>query len=447
MSQQRNIALSVGTRVVTCIVVLALAGGIFIGLVVTRPVAESVRSAGPPRVLVVQPQRIPVRREWSGYGTAAAMDAADVPARVSATVAEVPPEVLAGAPVARGQLLARLDDSDFIREVEIAVQTIAELDAQLAQLAVEEESWGQRLELALEEVALARTELERVQAAVEREAAKLRELDLARQALLAIERQEVATREEVGKVPARRLRLQALRAREEATLALARLNKQRCLVASPIDGLLQSIDVDEGESVQVGARVARVVSLARIEVSLRLPASARSSVRPGDEVSLSAGDRDEGGWRALVSRLSPEDDEATRTFGVFVELRQPGNAPLLAPGRFVRGVVRSDRPEARTVIPRRSVSGERILLVEDGILASRRVTVDFFVEGTLPGTGLEDLQWAVLDGDLPEGAAVLLNASSDLPVGGPVIAVPTAPGGPEGVVETGATAAEAGSTW
>jgi len=411
-SQQIRILISVVTRIAVSIVLLVIAFGIFGFLVTSRPkaeVAEHVDIA--PRVQVMELQPVQVKRVWRGYGSAQAMDSTNIPSRVSAIVVERPAGIRAGAPVSAGQLLVKLDESDFIRQVEISTQAIADMRAQLAQLDVEEASWKQRAALLAEETAFAKAEYERAAQALERSAAKQREVDLAGQAYAAAQRSEVAAREEVLKVPARRARLEALLAQQESSLKLAQQNQERCTITSPFAGVLQSVDVEVGESVTPGQRVARVVSLASIEVPVRLPAAARHQLAPGDLVTLRATSDAGLVWQARLSRIAPEDDEASRTLTVFAELsqEQQSGGMLLAPGRFVEAEVASGTAQQHLIVPRRALTSERVAVVENGLVRTVPIRVLFHLDQTFPATGLPDTEWVAIEEDLAPGALVIVN--------------------------------------
>ncbi|MDY7109546.1 MAG: HlyD family efflux transporter periplasmic adaptor subunit [Planctomycetota bacterium] len=426
MAGKRNIVLSIITRVVVCILLLAIGIGIYTGLVRTKPVpARSGRGDAAPQVVVMPAKAVEVRRQWEGFGTAEAMDSADVPARVTATVIEIPTEILPGTWVEEGQLLVRLDDSDFVRQVEITTQSIEDIEAQLARLEIERASWKERIALAEAQVALARAEFDRVTRARESGAAKEREVDQARQALLAAQRDETNAREAYDKLPAGRRSLEALRLGQEAQKRLAMQNVQRCRIVSPLAGVLQTVDVEVGENLAAGQRVARVVDRSRIEVPLRLPAGARTGIAVGDDVLLHATGGGDRTWSARVARIAPEDDEATRTAAVYVELEQDAHDPrALAPGQFLRGTVSSSQPQRRWIVPRRALMGDRLLLVNDGRIVSRAIEIDFQIEKKLPQLGLPDDQWVVLREPLEEGELIVANASRGLPDGVAVTAVP-----------------------
>lgn len=407
------------TRSIVCIAILGVAGTLFVALFLTRPQVEHVpHGVQRPRVPVMRAFPVEVKRQWSGFGTAAAIDRADVPARVSSTVVTLPPNIQVGTRVNQGDLLAQLDESDFLRQVEIADASINELQAQLAQLDVEETSWAERARLAREEVAVARREFERVRAAAAAEAAKEREVDLARSALMIVERATVAIEEEVSKVAPRRARMEALLAQQTANRLIAQTNVERCRITSPITGHLAAVDIKQGENLAPGQRVARVVSLARIEIPLQLPARARARVGVGDAVRLNSSGEGTG-WSGVVSRIAPIDDQAARTMAVYVEVEQDdtvfldaadvGKRPLI-PGKFVQGMVESRTAERRFVVPRRAVDGQNVLIVDDGVVRAEAVEIAYYLEQRFTQLGVDDTQWAVLANDLTEGALIVLTA-------------------------------------
>ncbi|MHC5001887.1 MAG: efflux RND transporter periplasmic adaptor subunit [Planctomycetota bacterium] len=425
MAAKRNIVIAAITRVVICIALLGTAAVVFRHLVLTRvsPQPEDAARGAPP-VSVMVARAIEVRRQYVGYGTARSMDSADIPARVSATVERIPEAVEPGAVVSAGDLIAELDRADFERQVEVSNAVMAELDAQLLRLDVEEASWKERTNLASEEVELAEAEYERVRGALERDAAKQREVDQARQALIQAIRVQVGATEERDKIPARRAGLQALKASHEATLRLAQQGVDRCRIVSPIEGVLQEVDVEVGENLAAGQRVARVVSIERVEVGLRLASSARPDVAVGDPVELRSAGALAHGWSALVTRIAPEDDPSTRTMTVYIEVRQSRlDEVTLSPGMFLEGTVTSSRRALRWLVPRRSMQNNRITLVEDGIVTSREVEVDFHLEAPLPQLGVPDTQWLVLERPLDEEAKVVLTPSRQLTDGTRVVPV------------------------
>jgi multidrug efflux pump subunit AcrA (membrane-fusion protein) len=188
--------------------------------------------------------------------------------------------------------------------------------------------------------------------------------------------------------------------------------------------------VEVGESVAPGQRVARVVSLGRIEVPIRIPASARTALRIGDEVRLFSTGEAKDMWTARLGRIAPEDDPESRTVTVYAELRQDDSAARpLAPGRFVEGEVVAGDGQMEIAVPRRAIFSERIAVVEGGLVRTFPVDVKFHLNQSLPALGLPDREWVVIENDLSEGTLIVLNKAASVVEGGrvqPVVA------GPEG---------------
>ncbi len=422
---QRNLPLMLLSRAIVGVGLLASAVLISGWLVGTKPEAAESDAANRLRsVVVVDVLEASVGRRLRAYGSARALLSADVPARVSATVAALGERYEEGQRVAKDEVLLRLDDTDFRRQLEITRQAIDAVDAQLAILAVDERTIAESLVLAEADARLVRADVERAEAALRDGAAKEREVDRLRQALIAADRALVMAREARDKVEPRRLALRAERARLEASREVAQDSVDRSVIRSPIDGILQHADKEIGEMVAMGAPVARVVDPLRLEVPLLLPASARPLVAVGQPVLLQPDRAGASVVDARVTRIAPEDDAVTRTFAVFAEI---ASSEALAPGTFVEASILCESEAARSVLPRRSISEGRAYVVRDGRVHITPVEVEFALTGLKPETGLPDSEWLVLRDRLPSGSQVVLDASRQIPDGTAIAAQP--PGG------------------
>ena len=254
--------------------------------------------------------------------------------------------------------------------------------------------------------------------AFQRDGANQREVDRVEQDLKVRQRLETFAGEELAKIDPRRNRFNAQRLGLESEASVAELNVLRCTIRSPLDGFIQNVDIEQGERVSPGQRVVRVVNLRRIEVPLQLPSSARPSLALGDQVILIARSESQQQWQGQVRRIAPEDDSSTRTMAVYVEVEQdPHDRALLPPGKFVQGTVVADHAQRRYIVPRRALVGDRLLTIEDNIVRSIEVRVDFHVQGEFPELGVVAEQWAVLAEPLPDGTLIVVNAARSLPDG------------------------------
>src|SRR5690606_27159083 len=82
------------------------------------------------------------------------------------------------------------------------------------------------------------------------------------------------------------------------------------------------------------------------------------------------------------------------------------------------------QPLTRWVVPRRALNSERVLLVENGVVKSRDIVVDFQLHADLPALGLPDQQWVVLKHPLPDQAMVVVDGSRSLVDGVAITPVP-----------------------
>ncbi len=403
--------LSMRTRIVRGFVALAMLGGsiaILIVLASTRPLPGSLEQRhAVQRIAVFHTKRLNLARQWIGYGTVRALDSADVPARVGATVIEIAPQAKAGSTVGAGQFLVQLDDLDFRRAVEGAVQQIAAIDSQLASIALEEGGLHQRLALAREDVALAKRDEERASDAVKSGAANQRELDRSHQQVITMERAQLLLQEAFNQLTPRRSALVAQREIQRTQQTTAQTNVDRCRITSPIAGTLQMFELEIGESVVATQVVARVVNVSSVEIPIRLPGAARGSVRVGDRVDYKIVPHATRMGVSTVARIEPEDNPLERTMTVYAEVKQDGSAANnIAPGEFAEATVHAHDAVERTAVPRRSVRAERVMQLIDGRVVARPVVVAFAFRGTIADSGLNDVDWLVLEEPLPDGIAV-----------------------------------------
>ena len=116
----------------------------------------------------------------------------------------------------------------------------------------------------------------------------------------------------------------AVLAAAEAQLASARRGLDDTVLRAPFAGRLDALDVAEGEFVQAGAVVARMVDLDPLTVRFRVPQQALPRLTPGlpAEVRFVTGET----RRGAVGFVSAVAEPQTRTFAAEVVLDNPGGA-------------------------------------------------------------------------------------------------------------------------
>ncbi|MFG0286194.1 MAG: efflux RND transporter periplasmic adaptor subunit [Phycisphaerales bacterium JB039] len=429
---------SIGVRTVVGLGLLAGSTGLLIALARTRPVAE--RAAGVDEALVARTMALrPVEAPlvYTGYGVARAMAQAEVAAQAQARVVERPAAVEAGLAVSAGDLLVRLDDTEFAQRVRGAAKLVEATEAELDGLLVEEAAIARQIDLAEQEVAIQERDLQRARDIRERGGGSAAEIDARLTLLRRAERELAQMRERQALIPSRRAALQSRLENQRAALAVAEEELSRTRITSPIDGVLQEVMVEEGELLAPGQPVARVVDLRALEVPLRLAASSAGHVAPGDEAPLWVDGPGQRQWPGTVARVSPDVDAAARSIIVYVELRQDaGSDPrtLLRPGQFMVGRVRTSESRRELIVPRRAVQDDTVWVAEplgDDLarLVRRPVTIARYLEGDFEELAAGERQWAVLESGPAAGELVVLTALSDLVEGATVRLAPGAAGG------------------
>ncbi|MCK4872713.1 MAG: efflux RND transporter periplasmic adaptor subunit [Phycisphaerales bacterium] len=373
------------------------------------------------KVATVTAQTVMIAPRWSGYGTARAMTAADIAAEVAAVVVERPDHIEDGAFVQAGELLIRLDDTDFAEAVQRSRHTIESYEAQIAGLLVEQDRLRDQLELAVQATGLARDELERLRTALQSGGAKEVEVERMEREVTRVEREESALQQQIELIPTRRSSLIARMASERAGLHITEKNLARTRITAPFAGYLQQVNVDVGEHIRSGVVVARLVDLSRIEVPLRIPVSAAGFIHPQDEVRLHTDAATDADWEGRVVRIAPEADPRTRTITVYVEVAQgaklDGGARLL-PGQFILGTILGSHQEPVVLVPRRSVVEDRVLVADDdGRVLARSVDVSSHVDGAYPRIDPIETEWAVISSGLSPGDRVIVTNLDELEPG------------------------------
>lgn len=426
-------AVSLVFRVGVGLALLLIGAGVFSALRAMKVEPET-RGVEERALLVrtIEATAIAVPRTWEGYGTARPMSFAEVSAQVAGRIVERPASIEPGVAVRAGDLLARIEPADFRARLASAEQAAIATEANIAALEIERARLTEQVELLGEEVELARNDVERTRTAIERGAGMQRELDAELADLRRNERSLAALRQAAEQIAPRRAALEAQLLDQRARIDLARLDVERTEITSPIDGFLQRVDVEEGELVTVGSRVARVVDLRRIEVPLRMPSAAAGSIGVGDTVTLRVDGDGQGPWSGAVVRVAPETDAATRTVTVFVEVEQDVAADALAqrsvdlvlPGRFLMGQVQADADgEALVLVPRGAVVSDTITVAdadESGGIRSRRVPVRvaFGVRGSFPRIDPREREWAALEaGSIEPGTRIIVSNLDQLGTG------------------------------
>lgn len=340
------------------------------------------------------------------YGQEEMLIAAKVPGRVVEIRAEL------GDVVAHGGMLAQIDPTDYQLAVE---EQQASLSASLARIGLEALPEGEVDLSELPPVARARAEelnaaarLNRARKLYERTPPLISEQDFA----------DITTQHEVAATSAAVELMNARSLLAEARIQASRLRTAHQRLADamviaptelPLNYRVASRRVSIGEIVSQGQALFRLVASDRVKFRGFVPERYAAQVAVGIRAQVLV-DAFPTPFDAVVSRVAPTVDIATRSFEVEIEASNPDGQ--LKPGSFVRArLLVSTEPEARFV-PASAVAQfagvQRVYSVSDGKVVEHRVRLGGPIES----------QYELLDA--LEGVDMVIDAPRGLRVGAPV---------------------------
>lgn len=391
-------------RLVAIVVLIAIAVGI-VGLLMASRESGEMKPPSTTSALVRTIESIhrPSSRIWAGYGTVRTMNSADVVAEVSGRVIERPESIEPGNRVRTGDLIVRLDDTDFINALDSSRQAVKSLEAQIQGLMVESEQLGSQVEYATQEIGAAKRDLDRVDQVIAQGVGNEGERDVKLASLMRSQRELSVLQQQLELIPSRRARLEAELASQRANERIASQNVDRSTIRAPFESELQTVSPRVGDWVALGTSVARVVDLTKLEIPLKVPASASAWIKQGDEVRLWVREPDnQPDQIGKVSRIAPEADASNRTMTIFVEVEQDeSDADRLLPGQFVHGRVVTHDPHDRVILPRRAVQSGTVFvasMVDDKrTIEVVPVKVAYSFESLMPEIDAMETQWVALE--------------------------------------------------
>ena len=168
----------------------------------------------------------------------------------------------------------------------------------------------------------------------------------------------------------------------KATNDQAKLNLDRTVIRSPIDGVVAKRMIKVGNTLAIDAPVYVVTDFDPLLAVLYVPENALARLKPGQSASLSADALPGKNFTGKVARLSPVVDPQTGTFKVTVEVRPTGHQ--LAPGMFSRVSVTYDVHKNALTVPRAAIiteDGESAVYVVKAGVAHRAAISLGYTEG------------------------------------------------------------------
>jgi membrane fusion protein, multidrug efflux system len=358
-------------------------------------------------VRVVPAAEVKMPRTVGVSGTLAADDLVVLSLKVPGRISEL--KVDLGTRVKKGQLVARLDPTDYRLRVDQAVATLHQARVRLG---LSPDGTDDRVDP--EKTALvrqARAVLEEARLTRERFAKLLEQQFVAKaQSDTAVANEQVADGRYQDAIEEVRNR-QGVLVQRRTELEMARQALADTELKAPVDGMIRERRTATGEYLNAGAPVATLVKIHPLRLQLAVPERAAAGVRVGQDVRVIV-DGEAGVHAGRIVRLSPSIQEQNRTLTIEAEV--PNQAGVLRPGAFSRAeiVIAADQPAI--FVPTSSIvvfAGiEKVLTVREGKALERRVVTGRREKDRVEIVeGLKSGESVVIDpGNLVSGQAVIV---------------------------------------
>ncbi len=228
-----------------------------------------------------------------------------------------------GQSVKRGQVIARLDDSDLKEQLAEREAALEAARANLSELVrgyrPEEVAQGRaNLAAAAAELAKEKADMGRARTLYDKEVISAREFDAARAAYQSAVSKEKDAKEKLAvlvKGP-RTEQIEAARARAkqaEKVVGLAKLQLDYATLYSPLSGMVLSKNVEDGEYVQPGTPVITAADLATVYIRAYIEESDLGRVKLGEPAKVTTDSYPGKSYKGRVSFIASEAEFTPRT--------------------------------------------------------------------------------------------------------------------------------------
>lgn len=363
----------------------------------------------------------------TGYGTVQPSRTWEGIAEVSGKVVMIHPELKDGNILKAGEQLLKIDPVDYELAIAQAEANLQSIDAQLEELIVREKNSKNSLAIERRALAVAQTELKRLQTLKKRGSISQSNVDQQQRSVLAQTQSVQQRKNELTLFPVETKVLQAKKAVAKADLATARRKLAQTEISLPFTARIAAVNIEKDQFAKQGNVLVSVDAIDKAEVTAqvamgqmrnllqgvdKLPLTLnlekmRHSLGLQAKVILHVGSK-KVTWEGTFLRTSNTIDPQTRTIGVVVGIDNPyqqaqvGVRPPLTKNTFV-SVELAGKPYAEhIVIPRVALHDNHVYSVDtEQRLQVRPVNIAF----------LQD-DFAVIKTGLEEGEQILVSRLS-----------------------------------
>ncbi len=410
-------ALNTTVRTIASLALMAggVAGFIAMGTpeVPTRPPDR----AAPPVVRVIAAEEHTEGISFEVDGVVVPFREIEIAAQVSGRIEFKSENCRTGRAVKQGELLLRIEPSDYELEVTRLGEEWNQADAMIKELNVELATTDNQIELARQQLAIDVRQVQRNEELLATRAASESELDAVRRAELTTRNNLQTLMDQKNLLSQRTVRMESAKALVKANLDKANLALKRTEIFAPLDGVVISETVEQDGYVQMGSTVITLQDTSQLDVTCKLhmrqmnwlwqsqaTTTPHDMAEPGSAALADAYNFPEtpatviyqlGGiayqWQGIVNRYDGGGiDNQTRMIPCRVHVQDPlqvsaekpadasgvANPPTLMTGMFVKVRIHAQPPIPLVRIPQEAIQpGNIVWTVVEGQLQRKETSI------------------------------------------------------------------------
>jgi RND family efflux transporter MFP subunit len=356
-----------------------------------------------------------------------------------------------GSLVPAGTELVRIDPADYELSIEEITKGTEELEALVDELDAQQANDEALLQIEERSLALVEKDLERQRELLATSVVSQSALDEVERRALAQRTTAQRLRNSLRLIPARKRALLARVASMGARLSAARRDLDRTRIVAPFDLRITAILAQKGGYVAKGAPLARGDATATIEIAAQFQIDKVRRLLPqGKNLPLGTGIDGaqlpqllqllalvrlrEGDfvveWEARFARVDASLDPRSNTVGFIVVVAEPyekartGTRPVLMRGMFTEVELRGAITRERIVLPRSSLDGDHVWIVDEKNRMRRRRVRTEFAQGefVVVAEGLDAGDQVIVSDPVPALDGVLVQPQVDDDLLGRIVA-------------------------
>ncbi|MDR0336895.1 MAG: HlyD family efflux transporter periplasmic adaptor subunit [Planctomycetaceae bacterium] len=253
------------------LILLILTGVVIVILMAPKVVPKSESS----RLILDTVEAVPIEEHHGGIDFRT--DGEVIPFRQLDVVPEIAGRVIyksehcrLGHSVCLGEILLRIDPTDYQHELEQLTEALKQANIAIAENDVQIANTQKELDLAAKQLELRKRDWERNQSLAQRNAISVAELDSVQSSLLTVEETIQKLRNQLSIYEVQKNKLMVTRRREEISVKTAQLNLERTEVRSPLGGIVTADTFEVNSFIQRGAGVAKILDISQLEIQCSL---------------------------------------------------------------------------------------------------------------------------------------------------------------------------------